>query len=134
MINYSIIIPHRNIPKLLQRCLGYIPYRDDVQIIVVDDNSDPQVVDFDNFPGMNIPNVEVYFTKEETTLSGEDMIVMLSDGAIMGDDKWLLSLIKSWNKGSCQELAEAVVEEAMRHNEGIKDDDITVLAVRLKDN
>ena len=27
-----------------------------------------------------------------------------------------------------------VVEEAMRHNEGIKDDDITVLAVRLKDN
>lgn len=77
---------------------------------------------------------EVYFTKEETTLSGEDMIVMLSDGAIMGDDKWLLSLIKSWNKGSCQELAEAVVEEAMRHNEGIKDDDITVLAVRLKDN
>lgn len=64
MINYSIIIPHRNIPKLLQRCLDYIPYRDDVQIIVVDDNSDPQVVDFDNFPGMNIPNVEVYFTKE----------------------------------------------------------------------
>ena len=77
---------------------------------------------------------EVYFTKEETTLSGEDMIVMLSDGAIRGDDKWILSLIKAWNKGSGQELAEAVVEEAMRHNEGIKDDDITVLAVRLKDN
>ncbi|WP_297904346.1 glycosyltransferase family 2 protein [uncultured Parabacteroides sp.] len=64
MINYSIIIPHRNIPKLLQRCLDSIPYRDDIQIIVVDDNSDPKVVDFDNFPGMNAPNVEVYFTKE----------------------------------------------------------------------
>ena len=64
MINYSIIIPLRNIPKLLQRSLDYIPYRDDVQIIVVDDNSDPQVVDVDNFPVMNIPIVEVYFTKE----------------------------------------------------------------------
>ena len=45
-----------------------------------------------------------------------------------------MSLIKSWNKGSCQELAEAVVDEAIRQNEGLKDDDITVLAVRLKDN
>ncbi len=77
---------------------------------------------------------EVNFTREHTVLSGEDMVVMLSDGAIMGDDRWLLSLIKSWNKGSCQELAEAVVEEAMRQNDGLKDDDITVLAVRLKDN
>lgn len=76
---------------------------------------------------------EVYFTREHTMLSGEDMIVMLSDGAIMGDDKWLLSLIKSWNKGSCQELAEAVVEEAMRQNDGMKDDDITVMAIRLKE-
>ena len=77
---------------------------------------------------------EVYFTREHASLSGEDMIVMLSDGAVIGDDKWLLSLIKSWNKGSCQELAEAVVDEAIRQNEGLKDDDITVLAVRLKDN
>ena len=39
MINYSIIIPHKNIPNLLQRCLDSIPNREDVQIIVVDDNS-----------------------------------------------------------------------------------------------
>ncbi|MCI6862195.1 MAG: glycosyltransferase family 2 protein, partial [Prevotella sp.] len=29
-INYSIIIPHKNIPQLLQRCLDSIPIRDDV--------------------------------------------------------------------------------------------------------
>ena len=39
-INYSFIIPHKNCPKLLQRCVDSIPERDDVQIIVVDDNSD----------------------------------------------------------------------------------------------
>lgn len=39
MINYSFIIPHKNSPNLLQRCVDSIPERDDVQIIVVDDNS-----------------------------------------------------------------------------------------------
>lgn len=63
-INYTIIIPHKNIPILLQRCLDSIPCREDVQIVVVDDNSDPNIVDFDKFPGLNIPNVEVCFTKE----------------------------------------------------------------------
>lgn len=60
---YSIIIPHKNIPDLLQRCIDSIPQRDDVQVIVVDDNSDPEKVDFTNFPGLNRPNTEVYFDK-----------------------------------------------------------------------
>ena len=62
MINYSIIIPHKNIPNLLQRCLDSIPNREDVQIIVVDDNSDPNIVDFDKFPGLNRSHFEVNFT------------------------------------------------------------------------
>lgn len=62
--NYSIIIPHKNIPTLLRRCLDSIPKRNDVQIIVVDDNSDPGMVDFSKFPGLNETNIEVYFTKE----------------------------------------------------------------------
>lgn len=36
----SFIIPHKNCPELLERCVNSIPVRDDVQIIVVDDNSD----------------------------------------------------------------------------------------------
>ena len=39
-INYSIIIPHKNSHTLLERCLNSIPPREDVEIIVVDDNSD----------------------------------------------------------------------------------------------
>ena len=34
-IVYSIIIPHKNIPDLLRRCLDSIPQRPDIQIIVV---------------------------------------------------------------------------------------------------
>lgn len=39
MINYSFIIPHKDVPKLLERCIHSIPLRADVEIIVVDDNS-----------------------------------------------------------------------------------------------
>lgn len=39
-VKYSFIIPHHNCPTLLQRCLNSIPEREDIQIIVVDDNSD----------------------------------------------------------------------------------------------
>lgn len=63
-INYSFIIPHRNVPHLLQRCIDSIPKRDDIQIIIVDDNSDPKIVNFECFPGLNEKCVEVYFTKE----------------------------------------------------------------------
>lgn len=64
MINYSIIIPHKNTPDLLRKCLDSIPQRDDIQIIVVDDNSDAGKVDFGHFPGMGEPHTEVYLTKE----------------------------------------------------------------------
>lgn len=63
-IAYSIIIPHKNCPDLLRRCLNSIPRRKDIQIIVVDDNSDSQKVDFENFPGVGEDCVEVYFHKE----------------------------------------------------------------------
>ena len=62
-INYTFIIPHRNIPHLLSRCLAAIPRRPDVQIIVVDDASDPSVTDFSRFPGLDDPQVEVVFTR-----------------------------------------------------------------------
>ena len=43
-ILFSFIIPHRNAPFLLARCIDSIPVREDVEIIVVDDNSTPEVL------------------------------------------------------------------------------------------
>ena len=63
-IKYSIIIPHKNIPYLLERCLASIPDNDNFQIIIVDDNSDPKKVDFNNFPGVKRRNTEIYFDKQ----------------------------------------------------------------------
>lgn len=63
-IKYSVIIPHKNSPDLLLRCLQSIPQREDIQIIVVDDNSDAKRVNFEHFPGKGISGIDIYFTKE----------------------------------------------------------------------
>lgn len=63
-INYSFILPHKNIPKLLERCVSSIPKRDDVEIIIVDDNSDATIVNFEDFPCSKNPNVKVVQTNE----------------------------------------------------------------------
>lgn len=84
-ITYSIIIPHKNSPDLLRRCLDSIPHREDIQIIVVDDNSDSSKVDFAHFPGMNESNTEVYFTKE-----GRGAGYARNVGLKYAKGKWLL--------------------------------------------
>ena len=58
---FSIIIPHYNNPSDLQRCLDSVPCRDDLEVIVVDDHSDPGKVDFEHFPGLDRPDTSVVF-------------------------------------------------------------------------
>lgn len=86
-ISFSIIIPHHNIPDLLERCIASIPMRDDVEVIVVDDRSSPSVVDFDNFPpgGGGRNDVRVIFNKEEGRGAGGARNIGI--GAARG--KWL---------------------------------------------
>lgn len=61
---YSIIIPHYNIPDLLGRCLRSIPEREDVQVIVVDDNSPGHECYLENIPELSRNNVEFYVTED----------------------------------------------------------------------
>jgi len=63
-INYTIIIPHKNTPELLRRCLDSIPCREDIQIIVVDDNSMLEDIDLKTFSGLNGSCVKIFFGKE----------------------------------------------------------------------
>jgi glycosyltransferase involved in cell wall biosynthesis len=63
-MNYSIIIPHKNTPILLERCLNSIPVRKDIEVIVIDDNSNPSEVEpLKNFE-KNRLNVEVILSKD----------------------------------------------------------------------
>jgi glycosyltransferase involved in cell wall biosynthesis len=61
-INYSFIIPHHNTPDLLQRLIDSIPERKDVEIIVVDDNSDD-----DKKPNVVRNDVQLYYIDKDHT-------------------------------------------------------------------
>lgn len=61
---YTFIIPHKNSPELLQRCIDSIPERENVQIIIVDDNSSKEIVNRQKFPGLGRKHTEVYFTED----------------------------------------------------------------------
>lgn len=84
-MNFSLIIPHKNIPDLLQRLLDSIPHRTDMEIIIVDDNSDPQIVDFNNFPGKDRQDVKIIFDKE-----GKGAGAARNIGIDNSTGKWLL--------------------------------------------
>ncbi|MEE1220063.1 MAG: SpoIIE family protein phosphatase [Ruminococcus sp.] len=76
----------------------------------------------------------IKFSTDTVNLTTGDMVVMVSDGVLTGDEKWLENLIRTWNEGSTQELAHAVVAEAMKRREESRDDDITALAMKITDN
>lgn len=62
MINFSIIIPHYNIPQLLVRCVRSIPVREDIQVIVVDDCSPNADGYLSCYPELSRPYLEFYST------------------------------------------------------------------------
>ena len=82
---FSIIIPHKNCPHLLQKCIDSIPKRNDLEIIIVDDNSNKEKVDFEHFPGLDNNNIKVIFTKE-----GKGAGYARNIGINYAQGKWLL--------------------------------------------
>ena len=79
---YSFVIPHHNTPDLLQRLIDTIPQREDIEIIVVDDNSDE-----DKKASVKRPDVKtIFIDKEHTKGAGRARNV----GMEAATGKWLL--------------------------------------------
>lgn len=55
---FCIIIPHKDIPDLLMRCLKSIPVSEDIQVIVVDDNSADADTYLERYPELSRPYLE----------------------------------------------------------------------------
>lgn len=77
---------------------------------------------------------DVKFASDSVKLKGGDVIVMVSDGATLKDEKWLEDLIKSFKENdACADLAKAVVNEAIKRRSDGHDDDITAVAIRISE-
>ncbi len=77
---------------------------------------------------------EAKFVKDDIVLTAEDWIVMASDGVLTGNSDWIEKLILSWRKGSAEELAAHIVDEAAKRRKNDHDDDITAIAMRVVEN
>lgn len=74
---------------------------------------------------------DVSFSCENINLCEDDVILMLSDGALSTGENWIKEILKNWAGKDPQMLADKIVNEAIeRRNDG-HDDDITVLAIKI---
>lgn len=79
---YSFVIPHHNTPDLLQRLIDSIPQREDIEVIVVDDNSDK-----DKKTNVSRSDVRViYIDKEHSKGAGHARNVGIDNAT----GKWLM--------------------------------------------
>lgn len=62
MVDFTFIIPHKNIPSLLKRCLDSIPSHPGIEIIVVDDNSNPESIK--ELKKLNRKELQIIYTTE----------------------------------------------------------------------
>ncbi|MDE5704271.1 MAG: glycosyltransferase family 2 protein, partial [Bacteroidales bacterium] len=86
-IDYTVIIPHYNIPELLGRCLRSIPEQDNVQVIVVDDCSPDAENYSERIPELSRCNVEFC-----STLRGGSAGRARNVGIRRAKGKWLTFL------------------------------------------
>lgn len=78
---------------------------------------------------------DVNFAKDSVKLSGGDVIVMVSDGAALRDEKWLEDIIRRFKDNDTgADLAKTVVNEAIKRRSDGHDDDITAVVVKVLDN
>lgn len=82
--NYTIIIPHKNSFQLLLKLLKSIPERDDLQVIVVDDNSILEDVNLKVF------SYDFSFVEFVKTNEGKGAGYVRNIGLTLAKGKWIL--------------------------------------------
>lgn len=88
------------------------------------------VIEAPSLPIGIIRNIE--FFKAEKELQAGDIVLLLSDGATVGDCGWINDELLSWNTGSMNDLACHIVRLAnLRTDENCRDD-ITAVAIKIK--
>ena len=85
MINYTIIIPHYRSINTLRRLLLSIPDRDDIQILVIDDNSNLDKEEFKRLPLFVFAKFSMIFLSENRGAGGAR-----NEGLKIAKGKWLI--------------------------------------------
>ena len=82
-----------------------------------------------SLPAGILPDIRL--THDEVTLADGDLVVMVSDGAVAMSDEWIGAMMRDFEGSDVQELVNDIIDEAMIGSKFGRDDDITVLGVRV---
>ena len=74
----------------------------------------------------------IEFAKRTAVLSSGDLIVMISDGITELGGEWLQALLTGFENIAPQEIADTILKEALNIADGKKEDDMSIIAARLK--
>ncbi|MDE7389995.1 MAG: SpoIIE family protein phosphatase [Lachnospiraceae bacterium] len=74
---------------------------------------------------------DVKFSHDDVELDEGDIIVMVSDGAVCVSDGWIGAMIRDFEGDEIQELVNDIIDEAAIGSRLGRDDDITVVGVRV---
>lgn len=77
---------------------------------------------------------DVKFSKEKIRLHNDDMVVMISDGALSGKEGIIEKILRTAEDRECQSLAKEIVEKTINSRNDGHDDDITAVVIRVIDN
>lgn len=133
-IVYSIIIPHFNIPGLLERCIRSIPERDDIQVIVVDDCSPETDQLRFVFDELKNKGIELYSTNHGGS-AGRARNIGLSHAK----GKWLIfadadDFFADGFNEICDTYAKAEEDILFFRYNSVESDDITKVSDRISDS
>ena len=70
MIRYSIIIPHKNRPELVQKLVQCIPVRDDIEVFLIDDASEDAVLKKIEQITAQLGNLKLILNPDATSYGG----------------------------------------------------------------
>ena len=107
-------------------------YKAGASLSLIRRGNEVTVVEATSLPVGIIRNVE--FFKTEKNLQPGDIVLMLSDGATVGDCGWINDELLSWNTGSMNDLACHIARLAGLRSGDSDRDDITAIAVKINRN
>ena len=74
----------------------------------------------------------IEFAKRTAVLSDGDLLVMVSDGITDPGADWLNAFLTGTEDMSVQQIADEIINQTLNMTKGMKQDDMSVIAARLK--